>query len=948
MQGFKSFAKKTEIYLDKGINTIIGPNGSGKSNVSDALCFVLGRLSIKSMRAAKAKNLLFMGSSIVKPAREAFVEIVFDNETKTFSLPSEEVSIKRIVKHSGVSIYKINGETKTRGEVVEMLAQAGIDPQGFNLILQGQIQAIVKMNAEERRKILEEVSGISIYESRKEKSLKELDKTDSRLKEILSVLREKTLYLKNLEKERAQALRFKDLEKTIRRCKYSLILKKISEKEKEITSVQNSISEKSKQKEKIKSQIETSQKDIDLISEKINKINNHIKKSTGVERDSLQEKISDLRAELEGLKVRKENHENRKSELELRIKQMNSSIPEYQKEIQELRIKSPLMAKKQEELSRKKEELSILEEQKNKNYSSKSELNSLKDRVKSEESRFNKLHGESDSLIKQIEEISQDLIYKNEEHGLSEITKLKEESILISQKIDKISELLLENTKLISAAESQISTAEEVRVRISEIDTCPLCQNKMTEEHLTHVHKDSHKKIKNSKEKITNSKKLTSEKIKEKLDLESKLSKIKERISSALSEVSTHRVCFEKQNYVKRIVNEIKLLESNISELKKKRDTLNKKSLDNSTIIEQYNAKLHEIEEISSRTEEDLDTTLLWKERELEKINQAISQNKKDLKEISQDFSDLEESISNKAESLQEKELAEQTLSEKFNDLYSQKDSLQNKFQNRNFEISGMQNDSRQIEEQINFLKVGDAKLTAERDSLKIDLSDLPNDLEPIKASVPVLQEKLEKAKRILENIGAINLRALEVFEGIKEEYDLVYQKVETLQNEKAQVLKIIDEIDKKKKRTFMKTYRGINELFSQNFAQLSSKGIATLDIQNPQDLFSAGIDISIKVGKGKYFDVTSLSGGEKTLIALSLLFAIQEFKPYHFYVFDEIDAALDKRNSERLSSLLKKYMTKGQYIVVTHNDAIITDSNFLYGVSMHDKVSKILSLKLN
>ena len=213
MQGFKSFAKKTEIYLDKGINTIIGPNGSGKSNVSDALCFVLGRLSIKSMRAAKAKNLLFMGSSIVKPAREAFVEIVFDNETKTFSLPSEEVSIKRIVKHSGVSIYKINGETKTRGEVVEMLAQAGIDPQGFNLILQGQIQAIVKMNAEERRKILEEVSGISIYESRKEKSLKELDKTDSRLKEILSVLREKTLYLKNLEKERAQALRFKDLEK---------------------------------------------------------------------------------------------------------------------------------------------------------------------------------------------------------------------------------------------------------------------------------------------------------------------------------------------------------------------------------------------------------------------------------------------------------------------------------------------------------------------------------------------------------------------------------------------------------------------------------------------------------------------------------------------------------------------------------------------------------------
>ena len=104
---------------------------------------------------------------------------------------------------------------------------------------------------------------------------------------------------------------------------------------------------------------------------------------------------------------------------------------------------------------------------------------------------------------------------------------------------------------------------------------------------------------------------------------------------------------------------------------------------------------------------------------------------------------------------------------------------------------------------------------------------------------------------------------------------------------------------------------------------------------------------IVVKLAKGKYFDVTSLSGGEQTLVALSLLFAIQEYKPYHFYIFDEIDAALDKRNSERLAALLNQYMKSGQYIVITHNDAIIINSNFLYGVSMHEGVSKILSLKL-
>jgi chromosome segregation protein len=184
IQGFKSFAKRTEIVFDKGINVILGPNGSGKSNISDALCFVLGRLSVKSMRAAKAKNLIFMGSKFVKPSKEAYVELVFDNSDKAISIEKDEVVIKRSVRYNGQSVYKINDEVKTRAEIIELLAQAGIDPHGFNMVLQGQIQSVVKMHPEDRRKIIEEVAGIAIYESRKEKSLHELEKTEEKLKEI--------------------------------------------------------------------------------------------------------------------------------------------------------------------------------------------------------------------------------------------------------------------------------------------------------------------------------------------------------------------------------------------------------------------------------------------------------------------------------------------------------------------------------------------------------------------------------------------------------------------------------------------------------------------------------------------------------------------------------------------------------------------------------------------
>jgi len=138
-----------------------------------------------------------------------------------------------------------------------------------------------------------------------------------------------------------------------------------------------------------------------------------------------------------------------------------------------------------------------------------------------------------------------------------------------------------------------------------------------------------------------------------------------------------------------------------------------------------------------------------------------------------------------------------------------------------------------------------------------------------------------------------------------------------------------------------------INEIFSRNFSQLSTKGKVYLELENVKDPFEGGLSVIVKTGHGKYFDVKSLSGGEQTLVALSLIFAIQEYSPYYFYILDEVDAALDKRNSERLAGLLSKYMKKGQYIVITHNDEVISNATNLYGVSMHDGVSKTISLQI-
>ena len=208
--GFKSFAKHTELIFGEQFNCIIGPNGSGKSNVLDALCFVLGKSSSKSLRAEKASNLIYNGGKLKNPAKQGEVSIYFDNSTHVFPTTDSEVKISRIVKQSGQSVYKINDKTVTRQQILDLLSLAKIDPDGYNIILQGDIVAFVEMPPLERRVLIEDIAGIGIYEEKKHKALLELNKVDERLKEAEIILAERSNYLKELKDERNQALKYKE------------------------------------------------------------------------------------------------------------------------------------------------------------------------------------------------------------------------------------------------------------------------------------------------------------------------------------------------------------------------------------------------------------------------------------------------------------------------------------------------------------------------------------------------------------------------------------------------------------------------------------------------------------------------------------------------------------------------------------------------------------------
>jgi len=944
IHGFKSFANKTEIIYDKGMNVIVGPNGSGKSNITDALCFVLGRLSIKSMRAAKAANLIFSGTKEKKPAGEASVELVFDNSDNGFPGMTAEVALKRIVRRNGQSIYKINDNPKTRQEIIELLAVAGIDPNGYNIVLQGEISQFVKMHPEERRQVLEEVAGISVYELRKTQSLRELEKTDEKLKEITAILRERTAYLRNLEEERKQALKHQELEKTVKRCKASIIRRDIGEKDFELGKLQEEIDKIIKNIEKIRQQNSGISQEVIQIEEKIKIISTNIQNAGGKDQEILRNEISQLKSERAAEEARKENFSNQIEEIKRRNQELLKNIKQIEDELD-----SAKKGKKEfsgEDLKKKKKELEELEEKRKKFYSLKTELNSLGERISDKRHDLQKKRNDSEFTLNQITQLSSGLSILELKKAQSSYKELKSEiEDLIASEKNLQSEIInLEKNAAVS--KSRIENLSKVKDNLANLDICPVCKTKITKEHAGKV-------IDETEEEIAKIKKEIEEAEKTRKSNELKVSEIRNTIKikvstrdKLFSDISKLENVEEKKNSLQKLGEEESLLKKETEELEKRRKLIERGIEEYRDIEEKFDRLSLEVSELIRREEKNLGMELSLKERELERIKIIIKKNERDVIDLEYKIQDLDKEIKDKSSIIENKDKQEKEQYDRFQRLFKERSDLQEKIKEKEKKNFDLQSETRIQEEKINNLNINKARVNAEKERLDVDLQEF-KDEEIIKESKEALMERMEKSKATLATIGNVNLRALEVYNEVKAEYDKVFEKTTTLQKEKEEILKIIEEIDLKKKRTFMKTLKAINELFTRNVSELYTKGTAFLDLENKEDAFAGGLSIIIKIGQGKYFDVTSLSGGEQTLVALSLIFAIQEYKPYAFYIFDEIDAALDKRNSERLAGLIKRYMNVGQYIVVTHNDAIITESTTLYGVSMHEGISKILSLEV-
>ena len=1157
VDGFKSFAKRTELVFDQPFNVILGANGSGKSNVMDALCFVLGKSSSKAMRAEKSANLIYNGGKTKKPASQAEVSIVFDNSTRTFPLEEDELKITRIVRADGASKYKINGKTHTRSEVLDTLNHANIDPNGYNIILQGDIIRIVEMSPLDRRGIIEEIAGIAVYDDKKNKAINELEKVEEKIGQAEIILKERETYLKDLKNDRDQAQKYKDLNDRIKQNKATYLKIQIDAKEEQQKKIDERHGRHQQKLTAIQSSIEQSRALITQHKVSMKKISDEIESKGEIEQVKLQREIEKLKVdratkqsriqsceqEIKKSAEKKEHVERNLGEIHTKITALRSdedalialmqrkrdTITEIEQKVSAFRQKHKLDADKTLELEIDKldEEAELLEKQassiRERQQTHLREQDRIEFQIQTIDEKIAKVleiekghRAEIEALKRKKDEFKKTVVELNnvlnddskdastlgtvrrEVQELREkfqTLELKQAGIREAQSSSIATKKILENkNKLgtiyniaseLGSVDDKYATALEIAagarinsVVVEDDKTAATCIQFLKQARLGVVtflplNKIRGEKIPSTvaafkKERgvhgfavdlvkhdsrfkpvfeylfgatlvvdsidvarrigIGNAKMVTIDgdlaetsgamkggyhqqkavgrfkgaQIQKELDelqhalagkesdmgrIESKRKEGEEHInrlrefkatlegeiikaekslhmdSDDLSATNNHKQELRtKLDEVKtertRVEQDITTLTRNITQLKIKRQDLKNQiaQLRNPTLIAELNAyeqKKKELEREHIEHESEQKRIQLQRsdvhERDSENSKRILKELSKEHDQFHTEITHLREQIKTIDDSLIVKEADQAQFYKQFKELFEQRNKLQDEVNSFDQQILKHEESARGEELAMNSFSIELARIKAEVAGLLTEFEQYHGiELDRTKTEAQ-LKKEIGEFERIVANIGNVNMRALEIYDKVKQEYDGLVEKKCTLQKEKEDVRTLMEEIEKKKKDLFMDAFEVINTNFKSIFSRLSTKGDAYLKLEHPDDPLADGMEIKVRLTGNKFLDIRSLSGGEKTLTALAFIFAIQEHNPAQFYLLDEVDAALDKQNASLLGELIQKYCEKAQYIVISHNDQLIRHADALYGVTLTPGLgeSRVVSLKV-
>ena len=968
--GFKSFADKLNINLDENITCIVGPNGSGKSNVVDAVRWVLGEQSVKNLRGSDSMtDVIFSGSKSRNSLNVASVTLIFDNSDGYLKIPYSEVSVKRRVYRTGENEYFLNGEKCRLKDITDLMMDTGIGKESLNIISQGEVQKILSNSPYDRRVVFEEAAGVLKYKKRKEEAIRKLDRTKTNLDRVNDIINELEERIEPLKEQAAKAKEYLENKNGLEKIEVALIAYEIDHLNMEYQSSKEKI-------EVLNNEIVTlssnsSSQDANLDKEKINLLH-------------MEEKINELNSRLLFLTKEEEKINGEKKMLNERSKYDAS----------DLKVHENISMLKEEEL-KTKSDISLLEKEidiENANLSEiRNTLNDIEKEItslKSEEERTNK-----EEYFKKKENYDLDNKISSLESFIENggNLPLSIKSILNNPKLkgihDIIGNLVNIDYKFSKALEVALGASKQFLVVDNEI---------VAKEAINYLKDNKYGRATFFPLNVIKAKEVDSET----LDiLRSEIGYIdtlanmcnyekeyKNIIHNQLGNVLLVTDIDAANNISKKIKNRYKIVtidgevihvggsitggnltsQRSIISDKQELEKLKIRKIENNEVIETLESKLIEInKEVSKLVEikEKNQSNYIVKNEIINSKKSSLNSLNERLSNITSELSNLssvvDSSISNEEERIMneyyETQNAKKNVELDIANLTSQREKLKdiieeietkNRLNNSN--LNKKQNELKELE--VNVSKM-DVKLDYYLNTLSTDYEmtfEKAKERYPLEIDVEEARTKVNTYKNNIRRIGMVSLESIEEYDKVSERYEFLTSQRNDLLSAQDTLLEIIDEMDEVMKKEFAETFKKIQDEFEVVFRHLFSGGKASLKLTDPNNLLETGIEIIASPPGKKLTTISLLSGGEKTLTAISLLFAILNVRPIPFCIFDEVEAALDEANVDNFGKYLETYKEKTQFLLITHKKKTMEYANILYGITMQESgVSKLVSVKL-
>lgn len=1177
LQGFKSFPEKIKLDFNKGITAVVGPNGSGKSNIADAVRWVLGEKSAKSLRGNKMEDIIFNGTENRKPLSFAEVSMIMDNSDKKLNLDYPEVTVTRRVYRSGESDYLLNGTKCRAKDILELFMDTGVGKEGYSIIGQGRIDEILSNKSEDRRMLFEEAAGIVKYRTRSFEASNKLAKERENLVRVNDIIATLESQVGPLEVQAEKAKKFislsnklktvevnrfvieadrfendiKEVEKTISQLgtdvlrehrQEDVLQKKRTSLKSDLSNVDlqyeensNSIGEKRSQVEQKENDIKMCESEIQHFNENIERLNKNIDQNKKAiedkknESDALDAKIVAKTLEIERKNKAYEDKKSAYTDLETKVTESEELFNRFNSDIRDKMNRSADISS---EISKINARLSQLKERKN---TVTEDISVLQGQLKEKEIALAVEEQKISRIDNEIEKISNNI--KNDNVTVTElsgkINDTKKKQLDMTKSIqDKQSRLRilseLENSyegyyggvkAVLSQRDRKVSGFEGICGAVGELITLDkkyetaieialggAVQNIVAKNENDVKKAISYLKTNNKgratflpmtaiKPKTMNNKGdifkntgvigIAKELISYDAQYENIMSSLLERViivdtidnGIALSKKTKYSYkivtldgelfnvggsmtggsiskrstgIFSRGREIGELRENLKVLVSEYNELNSELDSMNNLIEESNKNLKSSNEMLQSLHinrtrsvaEVTKSKEyvDDYKTRIECSGSESEKLELTISEDEKQIKQYENDLAAITAEINSVNEKIQEyqskiqenRDIRESSIRE-INDLKLEINQINNEIYNFNYnkkrietEVmelnTGIENFKSEIseyesqiddkeknkqsifenaeqlkEEYTKFIKMQEElinyknEVNKELDELEKSIqrqTETKNAIEKQLSRFEVRKEQLENERKNLYNnmweeyeityvvaknyekldmssedlvkeernlknqmkaLGNVNMNAVEEYAEISEKYQFLIKNRDDIKQSEEKLIGIIEQLNVLMEEQFREQFKVISDNFAETFKEMFGGGEASLKLSNDQDILNCGIDIIVQPPGKTLQNMMLLSGGEKALTAISLLFAILKMKPSPFCILDEIEAALDDANVNRYADYLKNFVDDTQFIVITHRKGTMEAADILYGVTMQEKgVSKLVSVKFD